>query len=143
MINVHNRGVWGLGRLGSLAAAALFAVTALWVSETKAMEDTYTQVCVDAWDDAPARPYCGVGQFSRIGSSASSGAGECVLALINCSVRILIGGPAPSGFEHEFTSSDDRIQTTPENVDGITLCFQADAAGSDYEMNMKGRLHQG
>ncbi|MCY4487080.1 MAG: hypothetical protein OXF11_08180 [Deltaproteobacteria bacterium] len=84
------------------------------------------QVCIDAWDDAPANDICGDLSITRVGASTANDANQCS-ASGHCSITLNIG-------EHSRTQVM-RVSVTadPDDFNTTDICVKADAAGTNYE----------
>ena len=93
---------------------------------------TWLQVCIDAWEDAPAEAYCSA-SVTRLSKTSDADSEHCYVNNISCSATVSVtdsDGTAQTAFtayEHGFIQS-------AADTDEITLCW-SQASGA-WEMNL-------
>jgi hypothetical protein len=114
----------------ALGAALLVAACA--APGPAGAQTAWQQLCIDAWDDAPAELYCSAG-VARVGAASDGSTGHCYVSRISCSINVTVaitGGEAAGS----YTASRYSMTQTPEDTEDITLCFAID--DDAWEMNL-------
>ena len=117
------------------AAVAVAACAAAGPAGAQTRSPTaYSQVCIDAWDDAPAKLYCSAA-VTRIGTSTAGDTGHCYVSGISCSINLTVAIP-DGETAGTFTDSRYAMTQSPENTEDITLCFAIDDDEWDMKLNV-------
>ena len=94
-------------------------------SSTTPAPTTYQQVCIDAWNDAPASSVCTASSVSRIGASTAGDRGNCDVRGISCSVSAT--DSQGNSVSWSWSGGSNR---SPANTEELDMCFAADSSGT-------------
>lgn len=121
----------------ALAATALVAgpanaqMGAPW-HNTDGSPTTWLQVCIDAWEDAPAEAYCSAG-VTRLSKTSDADSEHCFVNNISCSATVSVTDSDGTA-QTEFTTYEHGFIQSAADTDEITLCW-SQASGA-WEMNL-------
>ena len=108
--------------LGALVVAGAVALSGAQTAQ--ATDNPFEQVCEDAWDDAPARPYCSA-IVNRIGTANDTTGNQCYLLQINCRATVNVATDTGTQLE-TFEAWQYSLTQSPQATDDITLCWASD-----------------
>jgi hypothetical protein len=93
---------------------------------------TWLQVCIDAWEDAPAEAYCSA-TVTRLSKTSDADSEYCYVNNISCSATVSVtDGDATT--QTVFTTWEHGFIESATDTDEITLCWSQES--DDWEMNL-------
>ena len=102
--------------------ALALAASATLISVPAAAQNAYQQVCIDAWEDAPAYDYCNHQRTSVHREEA----GNCKVTNPSCTITV----STASGNTTTYNVSKNHMTQSPAITDDITLCWAIREDGS-------------
>ena len=92
----------------------------------------WLQVCIDAWEDAPAQDYCSAG-VTRLSKTNDADSEFCFVNNISCSATVSIT-TGDETTQTVFTASEQGFIQSSGDTDRITLCWSQ--VNGAWEMNL-------
>ena len=138
-----NRRIEAARKAATTLAAAALAATALVAGPANAQMEapwhntdgsptTWLQVCIDAWEDAPAETYCSAG-VTRLSKTSDADSEHCFVNNISCSATVSVTD-SDGTTQTVFTAYEHGFIQSATDTDEITLCWSQ--ANGAWEMNL-------